>query len=522
MYRIFKISFSLKNTYRLNGILYAFRQIPVLKRLLPADIYSIKAFKIIAGILAALRELASVFAGKLIYLAAAVYGASALYEKLPQGRAFLHILLFLTVIGCFLNTQLFNPTRDKYYAIFLMRMDARGYTLVNYMYSIIKVIAGFMPFTILFATMAELPVWLGVILPFCIAGMKLFAAAVALWNYDKDDGSYNENKLNKYAWLAVALLLGAAYALPAFNLVMGEYAYAAVFMLCLPLGAVGLWRVLTFGRYREINQELFSDITNQMDSTVAKALKNQTKKSISADASLTSNRRGFEYLNELFIKRHSKILWSSSKKISYICLFIIAGIQLLMYLVPETRQSINETIVDRLPYFVFIMYAINRGTNFTQALFMNCDHSLLTYSFFKRRDCILKLFQIRLREIIKINAVPALVIGGGLAITLFTSGKTDNPLNYAILIVSVLFMSVFFSIHYLTNYYLLQPYNAATEVKSGTYRIVLAATYLLCFLLMKQSLPLLTFGIITIAFCVLYSIIASFFGLSPGAGNLQA
>ena len=52
----------------------------------------------------------------------------------------------------------------------------------------------------------------------------------------------------------------------------------------------------------------------------------------------------------------------------------------------------------------------------------------------------------------KINAVPALVIGGGLALILFATGGTDNPLNYVVLIVSILCMSLFFSIHYLTIY----------------------------------------------------------------------
>lgn len=162
-----------------------------------------------------------------------------------------------------------------------------------------------------------------------------------------------------------------------------------------------------------------------------------------------------------------------------------------------------------LPYFVFIMYAINRGTNFTQALFMNCDHSLLTYSFYKQPSFILRLFQIRLREIMKINAVPALVIGIGLALILFATGGTDNPLNYVVLVVSILCMSLFFSIHYLTIYYLLQPYNAGTELKSGTYRIVLSVTYVICFALMRLRMPIMIFGIMTIVFCVLYSIVAS-------------
>ena len=154
------------------------------------------------------------------------------------------------------------------------------------------------------------------------------------------------------------------------------------------------------------------------------------------------------------------------------------------------------------------MYAINRGTGFTTALFTNCDHSLLTYSFYKQPVMILKLFRIRLREIMKINLLPAFVIGAGLAILLFASGGTDNPLNYVVLFVSILCMSMFFSVHYLTIYYLLQPYNAGTEIKSGTYRLVMSITYLVCFFLMQVRMPTLVFGLLCIFFCVLYSIVA--------------
>ena len=172
------------------------------------------------------------------------------------------------------------------------------------------------------------------------------------------------------------------------------------------------------------------------------------------------------------------------------------------------KAGANAAVLTWLPYFVFIMYAINRGTGFTKALFMNCDHSLLTYSFYKRPKFVLKLFQIRLLEIMKINAVPALVIGCGLALILYVSGGTDTPLNYAVLIVSILCMSLFFSIHYLTIYYLLQPYTAGTEMKSGTYRIILIVTYAVCYGLMNVRMPILVFGGACIMFCILYSIVA--------------
>ena len=121
---------------------------------------------------------------------------------------------------------------------------------------------------------------------------------------------------------------------------------------------------------------------------------------------------------------------------------------------------------------------------------------------------VLKLFRIRLREIMKINLLPALVIGAGLAILLYASGGTDNPFNYVVLFVSILCMSMFFSIHYLTVYYLLQPYSVDAEIKSGTYRLVMSVTYFVCFFLMQVRMPTLIFGLMCIAFCVLYSIVA--------------
>ena len=165
-------------------------------------------------------------------------------------------------------------------------------------------------------------------------------------------------------------------------------------------------------------------------------------------------------------------------------------------------------VLNWLPYSVFIMYIINRGTGFTQALFVNCDHSLLTYPFYKQPGMILKLFAIRLREIMKINALPALAIGVGLALLLFVTGGTDNPLNYAVVIVSILCMSAFFSVHYLTIYYLMQPYNAASEIKSGTYQLVKIATYFVCYYMIRVRMSTIIFGTLTIVFCVLYCIIA--------------
>ncbi len=180
-----------------------------------------------------------------------------------------------------------------------------------------------------------------------------------------------------------------------------------------------------------------------------------------------------------------------------------------MVIQPGTKADINKMVMTWLPYFRLYHVSDQPG----HRLYPGAVHELrpqpFDLLFLQAPGFVLKLFRIRLREIMKINAVPALVIGCGLALILYVSGGTDNPLNYVVLLVTILAMSAFFSIHYLTVYYLLQPYTAGTEMKSGTYRIVMVLTYVVCYALINVRMPILMFGAMCIAFCVAYSIVAS-------------
>jgi len=507
MFKTLRTTFSLKNTYRVNSILYAIKQMPVLKKLLPDALYGVRGLKVFANILSVLWEIIAAFGGKLLYMLLMIVVAASLYPGGGSGRLFLHIFVCLTVIGSFVNTYMFNPTRDKYYALALLRMDARAYVLVNYGYEILKVLAGFLIFGFIFGLGVGISWWECLLMPFFVAGIKLCVAAYALWDYERTGVATNENKLGRLLWVTVFVLLAAAYGLPALKIMLPEAASVALMAVCTAAGLVSVHKILAFKCYGEVYQQLLAQMMNQMD-TAKTIVRTQSQKIISADTGITSSRRGFEYLNELFVKRHRKILWKSARKIAAVSTCLILGVLLLFYIRPVVKENVNGLLMGSLPYFVFIMYAINRGTGFTNALFMNCDHSMLTYAFYKQPDFVLELFKIRLREIMKVNLLPALVIGGGLAVLLYASGGTDNPVNYAVLFVSVICMSIFFSVHYLTVYYLLQPYNAGTEIKSGTYRVVMYVTYFFCFFFMKVKMPTFVFGIMTIVFCALYCIVA--------------
>ena len=174
------------------------------------------------------------------------------------------------------------------------------------------------------------------------------------------------------------------------------------------------------------------------------------------------------------------------------------------------KISINNWILNSLPYFVFIMYFTNRGSVVTQAMFINCDNSMLTYRFYRSPKSILSLFWKRLLTLIKINMIPSLVISLGLPILLFITGGSSNIYDYGLLFIAVIFLSIFFSVHHLVIYYLLQPYDINMKAKSTTYGIVNGVTYFICYMCIDLQLPTTVFAGFTIIFALLYVVISLF------------
>lgn len=508
MIKTFVTSFRLRNTYKTNSIIYALKSIPLIRKLLPDALYASPGLKTFANIIASLIEMGSVFLGKGLYLLLMVAGALKLMNAATPD-AFVHVFFFLSLAGGLLNTHIFNPSKDKYYAMFLMRMDAREYTLSNYLYFLLKMAVGFFPFTLLFGRMMGAATAVCMVMPFFVCGVKLIVAAVTLYDCRDGEKVRNENLPSVIVWSGTALLLLAAY-LPSF---LGYVINQTVFLvLCGIIIAAGLFcfaYVWRFGKYRTIYRTLLTSNSLVMNTVNSSQItRNTYLKKIETDLSQTSNKLGYAYFNELFMKRHSKILTKAAKKIALVSAGIVAAAALAGYYNPGIMLKINELLLTYLPYSLLIMYLVNRGRTITAAMFMNCDHSMLTYRIYRQPKAILSLFTERLKYVSAINLIPASVIALGLPLLLYASGGTANPVNYFILPASILVMSVFFSVHTLVLYYLLQPYNAKMETKNPVYVILDMVTYYICFFAAGEVASTLAFGIGVTIFCVLYVVIA--------------
>ena len=502
-----QIAFSLRITYKVNSVIWFLRQIPLIGKRLPEDLYKHLWIKILAMVVALIWEIHAAFLGKLLYFLLMIFAAGGLYESIEPGVMFGHLLLILTLAGASVDTYLMHSDEPTYYAVLLLGMDAKQYSIVRWGYAMIKYFLGFLVFGLIFGLLMGANILQCLLVPFYVLAAKSCYCGISLLRYEKTGDLEEKGFMSKLGPVILIGLLAAAYGLPLLGIVIPEWAVTAVMLLILIPGWILGRKVFTFGEYRILHQQLRQD-SLKTQAEVEQSVTDETRKQIVTGEGIHSDKHGFAYLNDLFFQRHKKLFWKSSLWISAAAGAITVALCALAWHDRELASMINGSLMNLLPISAFLMYLLNRGTNFTQALFINCDHSLLTYSFFKQPKYVLKLFSLRLMEIIKVNLLPATVIAAGLPLMLYCSGGTEDPWEYAILAVTILSMSIFFSTHYLMLYYLFQPYTAGTQMKGGVYQFLTGLTYFVCYVLIDAEIPSTLFSSLSIVFCLVYSAVA--------------
>lgn len=510
MIKDFILSFKIKNTYRANTIIYSLKKLPLINRLLPNTLYSNSGLKALANIIGFLIEVGTIFVGKLFYILIMIVFAASMY-KVPSDQFFLHAFVLLTISGGLLNSNIFNPSKDKYYAICLMKFDAKRYTLSNYSYFLLKIFIGFIPFTILFGLSTHVNILICLLLPFFVLAVKISISAWGLWDSIRRKKVINENLPTVKAILVIFTLLLATYGLPFLGITISNIIFYGIFGISLLISIPSLFYILKSNQYSRIYKELLTSdnvlITN--NTKTVEFNRNTFLKQINSDAIVDNGKTGYEFFNDIFVQRHKKMLWKATKRISLIAVLVfVVAIAIALYS-NEFSSTIHRMLLAKIPYFLFIMYILNRGEQMTKMMFINCDRSMLNYRFYRQPEAILQLFKERLKTLITLNIIPGLIMSIGTVILLFVSGGVDF-VNYILAFLSIFSMSIFFSVHYLVLYYLLQPYTIDIEMKDPRFGIINGITYFICYFALQVRIPIFIFGICMVLFTIIYSIIALF------------
>ena len=201
------------------------------------------------------------------------------------------------------------------------------------------------------------------------AGGKLSVAAYALRRYERTGEAFNEDRGGPVFWCVTAVLLAAAYGLPLAGALIPRWAIVVMMGAVVLVGLMSVRTVLRFDEYGPLYRQLLREnARKKLALTGPEGQKRIHERYISADASITSSRSGFEYLNDLFIKRHRKLLWRASQRISTVLTIVMAVLIALTLWLPEFGPQLNEVLKSNITFSALLLYALNRGSQFASML----------------------------------------------------------------------------------------------------------------------------------------------------------
>ena len=257
MIETFITSFKLENTYKTNSLIYSIKGLPIIKKILPNSLYKSKELKLIFSIISVLKTIISTLLGKFLYVLFMIFFTSLSYET-NNANTFLHIFTFLTLLGGVINTHMFTATQDKYYSLVLMHMDAKKYTISNICYSMLEIIFGFIPFTIIFGTMFEIPLYLCTIMPIFVVMVKMIFTNYNVYCFKKTNDANRKIIFTKLALILIPALLVASYALPLLGVTINKTIFIVIFGLISILGIVSFIKIITFKYFNYIIKRCIS------------------------------------------------------------------------------------------------------------------------------------------------------------------------------------------------------------------------------------------------------------------------
>ena len=524
---LFKV-IHLRSIIGYNSLVFALKKTPVIGKLIPDKLYSTTFLKVIYWIFHVIVEVFKLFIGKIfglgmIYLAAFLLSDQYIKHEMVQGvsrsamygNLGLFIFLLYAFCGILIRVPYFNCTTEKEYLVFMLRMDAKKLNETLIWYDLAKLFIGYVMAGI-FAVITGAPFWLWLGIPVLALAVKFIGIGLQILSFRFKSRLHKSLKISAVAYLirlALVLLAGPFFIV----FVANGYFIPMLQMVIITVLTViaGIWGLTMFLKtdsnlHRRALHDNISKTevkaTSQYDNT-------KSFKKIKAKGTVKGDKKGFEYLNALFVKRH----WTMLCMKPVIFTIIVAAVMILFsgefiygyYSRYGADNCWNMVITNIINFFTFrgfsdallpdgndpafeffryvaqshllaLMIPLSISDNSfknTQAMFINCDNSLMTFSFFKQREKIIKLFDIRLKQLIKINIGPVVSLGLFADLILFVTGGQSYPGEYLVTILVGFMLSILTSVTWLALYYLFQPFTTSVVAKSGAYRITSIIIY---------------------------------------------
>lgn len=502
MNKTFRTILQIKATVGANTFLYYLKRLWLIGKHIPDRVYTNAALKTVLAVATTVLAQLLKLLGKGLYLllAAGLPLAFAMQKGMltpAQAPAQLaNILFFLScVIGPMQDSAVFAVTRQKFIALKYMKMPPRRYVYADLIMRYAPFFLYFLPFLIGAFLLAGGSVGQALCAFLMLFAFRFLGEAAQVWYYQKKEAVLSRKV--GLVWLLIGLSLAGAYLplLMRVELPTMRILFSIPGIIAMALAGAGCFYYVVWGYkgyetafLRSVDQKyLLSSMMQESKSSAFSdvAVKEEDLKTDRMGEGRFQHLKGYAYLNALFFARHRRQLVKPVKIRLLVVLAVFLGGLAFAFLDPADARQAAGQIVTFLPFFVFIMYFMSVGDKACRAMFYNCDMSLLHYGFYRQPKVILKNFRFRLLRVGLYDFVIGLALSAAVAGFCAAAGAPWATLDMAMFTVTILLLSVFFTVHHLFLYYVFQPFTTDLNVKNPFYRVLNMAVYILCFICME-------------------------------------
>ncbi|WP_338706127.1 hypothetical protein [Paenibacillus amylolyticus] len=218
-----------------------------------------------------------------------------------------------------------------------------------------------------------------------------------------------------------------------------------------------------------LNPEIrMADFQQRMVQSKEHDLSRPTSSNLHVNDQRTVEKNGYEQLHEIFVTRHTALLRAPFHR--RLLAIIIIGILLpLLVLIFKDHLSLNS--IERFsPLIIMVMLNLTVGSQICKALFYHVDKPLMRYPFYRQHAK--KHFLLRFRSILRINLTLGSCLAAVISVSILVlTGGQDISLLLPIWVITIA-LAVFFSVHHLLLYYVIQPYTTELETNSPLFSFV--------------------------------------------------
>lgn len=503
----------MRTTIIINSFLFWLKKIPLIKKLFVGKVYGDQSLKIGFSIAAYCFKIFQKFVLTAVYYLVIMCLALGIFDLDGVNQGYFYVLMYLLLLpvaGAVLNNENYGIGNDTEIAIRLFRFPANLYIKCQYLmqmvtYYVINVLV------LMVATLfvKSMPLFFAFLLPAYSLAWKCIVSITTTAIHKRQK---KETPVGIWILNTILFLVGCfGFALPVFakDSLTPALCYKIFAFFLIPGLLCGILYFKENDYLAVIKKVAWaSEGVNKANNAevlaAGKALEKEDAKDRTKYDKRLNEKKGFEYFHALFLMRHKKLVY---RPIFFITLFD-AGIVILAILcaifIPGIQRDFYQTITNHLSAWLIVLYFTTVGKNVISVMYINCDSSMLSYRFYRSPKAVLSMFLVRLKSLIRLNAIPALIVALGTGIIYWIVCPKFLILDFALVVISIMSMSLFFSIHTLILYYLCQPFTKEMVIKSPSYTVINILTYYVSYFLSQESIKLTVFAPALIGFCVLY------------------